>query len=293
MKAVNANSDASPASDPVQVTIPAGADVTGPIVTSSFTQQGSNTGNTAALDTQDVVTLGFDEAVNVSSGTSFTLADDDNADGVANDTKATITLGSNATYTQSSDKKFLFITLTAPPTVQQPSGTAGKELSLDSPVEITGMSPATGIQDTSGNNLSLVRSTDLVVLGSDTFDPLSTSVTTDETGGTTAGTLDDGDVITIKFNEPVAAITNTDTIEFTDGDGTVNTITLDGTEATATLSANGSTLTVSIDNLGAAGTAGTTPGLQIASTTITSQTGIADAAANAWNLSASSDVALS
>jgi hypothetical protein len=104
------------------------------------------------------------------------------------------------------------------------------------------------------------------------------------------GLVSSGDTLVVTFNEPMAAPGAGDSIEITDGDGTVITIT-NGTNATFALSGNGATLSITLTGAPVTNTAGTTAGAQYGSSDVTASSGNVDAdEGNEWDLVGSTDV---
>ncbi len=135
----------------------------------------------------------------------------------------------------------------------------------------------------------------------DTTAPLSQDVRLKTSGGF-ATLLDTGDVVTVAFNELMAATVSGDKIRVTDADGTIADVTC-GPSGNATCSWNATastiggvsypagqvlTVTLTADPVVLTGFGGTQPGVSIPATVIDSAL-ITDAAGNAWNIPGSPD----
>lgn len=104
------------------------------------------------------------------------------------------------------------------------------------------------------------------------------------------GVISSGDTLLVTFNESMATPTAGDSIEITDADGTVITVT-NGTNATFTLSGNAVTLAIQLTGAPVTVDAGTTAGATYGSAEVTDSTGVTDTVENLeWDLVASTDV---
>ena len=197
VKARNSTPTAGPASDAVQVTIPAAADTTAPTVSGIVTSDNNTDG---ILDSGDQIAVSFSEKVTLASDASFTFRDADGSVG-------TISRGGNATMNLNSAGTTVFISLTGAPVPDQ----AGTTLGLDANAANETVTNSSGVADVAGNELAEV-----------------TATAADD------GTVNDA-VFTITFDEPMneASLTAADIIVPTGS--SVNSITWNGTSTVATV----------------------------------------------------------
>ena len=200
---VNNNGDASPASNAVQVTVPAAADTTAASVSSLTVSDNVTTG---ILDTNDQVAITFSEAVTLTDTASVTFRDTDG-------TVGTVTRGGNATMSQNTARTVVFITLTGAPVLEAPGTTLG----LDSVAADLDVVNSTGIADDAANALAEVNVTAAAPsIGASTVAftanaPLNvaTVTTADFTTSSTTQTISSvsvtGNVITVTMNGNFAA----------------------------------------------------------------------------------------
>jgi putative cell wall-binding protein/uncharacterized protein (DUF2141 family) len=123
--------------------------------------------------------------------------------------------------------------------------------------------------------------------------PISTAATFQDVADLGAGFISSGDVLTVVFNEAMAAPQAGDSITLTDGDGTVGTL-INGTNATFALVTTGTNankaITITVTGPPNITTVGTTAGLQYGSSTVTTSNGNTDADESLeWNLAGSTD----
>ena len=165
----------------------------------------------------------------------------------------------------------------------------------------------TGAEGTSWIAGSVSGGNGVLITGGDVTGPLSEYMDQSNGAGAVVGTLDNGDTITIAFNEAILAEDASpfvgDSITFTDGDGTVVRVTCGGGTATCSLNTQivlvggalrqpGTVFTIMLTQDPTPVDPGTVSDLAIATGVASSHSGVTDTSNNAWNISGSPDKSL-